>query len=74
MNILRDAAQLQAQLKNYDALQETRMHILSLRPSLRQNWIGLIVAYHLGGNLEACKKLLEEYISLVKVHDTRPLP
>lgn len=67
MNILRDAAQLQAQLHQYEVLQETRLHILKLRPGLRSNWIGLIVAYRLAGNVPACRKLLAEYLAFVKV-------
>jgi len=67
MNILRDAAQLQAQLHQYEVLQETRLHILKLRPGLRSNWIGLIVAYRLAGNVPACRKLLSEYLAFIKV-------
>ena len=67
MNILRDAAQLQAQLHQYEVLQETRLHILKLRPGLRSNWIGLIVAYRLARNVPACRKLLSEYLAIIKV-------
>ncbi|KAI0075976.1 N-terminal acetyltransferase A, auxiliary subunit [Panus rudis PR-1116 ss-1] len=66
LNILRDAAHLQAQLRLYDALVDTRHTLLRLRPNQRQNWIGLAVAYHLNGNLTEAKKTLENYESILK--------
>jgi hypothetical protein len=67
VNILRDAAQLQAQLRIYDGLVETRHTLLKLRPTLRQHWIALAVAYHLNGNLPAAKKVLDQYERIIKV-------
>ena len=72
MNILRDAAHLQTQLRLYDGLVETRHTLLRLRPQLRQNWIALAVAYHLSGNLAEAKSVLEQYERIVKVR-TQPL-
>ncbi|KAG7091847.1 hypothetical protein E1B28_008249 [Marasmius oreades] len=66
LNILRDAAQLQTHLRLYDGLVETRYKLLRMRPMLRQNWIALAVAYHLGGNLLEAKKVLENYERTLK--------
>ncbi|KAI0084740.1 NMDA receptor-regulated protein 1-domain-containing protein [Irpex rosettiformis] len=66
MNILRDAAHLQTQLRHYDGLVETRHALLRIRPNLRSNWIGLAVAYHLNGNLVEAKKTLEHYELILK--------
>ncbi|KAI0698059.1 N-terminal acetyltransferase A, auxiliary subunit [Cerioporus squamosus] len=66
MNILRDAAHLQTQLRLYDSLVETRHTLLRLRPQLRQNWIALAVAYHLSGNLKEAKAVLEQYERIIK--------
>ncbi|THH29718.1 hypothetical protein EUX98_g4478 [Antrodiella citrinella] len=66
MNILRDAAHLQTQLRLFDGLVETRHTLLKLRPNLRQNWIGLAVAYHLNGSLKDAKQVLEHYESTLK--------
>ncbi|KAI0064906.1 N-terminal acetyltransferase A auxiliary subunit [Artomyces pyxidatus] len=66
MNILRDAAHLQTQLRLYDGLVETRHLLLKLRPNLRQNWIGLAIAYHLNGNLTEVKRVLEQYERTLK--------
>ncbi|KAH9941133.1 N-terminal acetyltransferase A, auxiliary subunit [Epithele typhae] len=66
MNILRDAAHLQTQLRLYDSLVETRHTLLRLRPQMRQNWVALAVAYHLSGNLVEAKNVLEQYERIVK--------
>ncbi|PSR74379.1 hypothetical protein PHLCEN_2v9887 [Hermanssonia centrifuga] len=66
LNILRDAAHLQTQLRQYDGLVETRHTLLRLRPNLRQNWIGLATAYHLNDNLTEAKKVLEHYEMTLK--------
>ncbi|GJE86494.1 NMDA receptor-regulated protein 1 [Phanerochaete sordida] len=66
MNILRDAAHLQTQLRQYDSLVETRHTLLRLRPNLRSNWLGLAVAYHLNGQLGEAKRVLEHYEESLK--------
>ncbi|KAG6896551.1 hypothetical protein C0992_007498 [Termitomyces sp. T32_za158] len=66
LNILRDAAQLQTQLRLFDALVETRHTLLRIRPTLRQHWIALAVAYHLNGNLLEAQKTLEHYERTLK--------
>ncbi|KZT68345.1 N-terminal acetyltransferase A, auxiliary subunit [Daedalea quercina L-15889] len=66
LNILRDSAHLQTQLRLYDGLVDTRHTLLRLRPTLRQSWIGLVVAYHLNGNLDEARKILEQYEAVLK--------
>ncbi|TFK41639.1 NMDA receptor-regulated protein 1-domain-containing protein [Crucibulum laeve] len=66
LNILRDAAQLQTQLRLYDALVETRNNLLKLRPNVRQNWVALAVAHHLNGNRKEARKILEHYERTLK--------
>ncbi|KAG8856490.1 hypothetical protein FRB91_000771 [Serendipita sp. 411] len=66
MNILRDTATLQSQLRRFDHLEQTRLTILKLRPSLKQNWVALSVAYGLNNDWVAAQKLLEEFLSMVK--------
>ena len=67
MNLLRDSAQLQTQLRLYENLVDTRHTILKLRPNLRQNWVALAVAHHLNGNPLEAKKVLEHYQRSLKV-------
>ncbi|CAE6534150.1 unnamed protein product [Rhizoctonia solani] len=66
MNILRDAAQLQMQLRQFDQLVQTRHTLLSLRPTMRQSWIALAVAYQMNGDLEKANKVLVNYKSMLK--------
>ncbi|KAG8813414.1 hypothetical protein FRC17_001586 [Serendipita sp. 399] len=66
MNILRDTATLQSQLRRFDHLEQTRLTILKIRPSLKQNWVALSVAYGLNNDWPAAQKLLEEFLSMVK--------
>ena len=67
LNILRDSAHLQTQLRIFDALVETRHTLLRLRPNLRQNWVALAVAYHLNGEFDEARKVLDRYESILKV-------
>ncbi|KAJ7695429.1 NMDA receptor-regulated protein 1a [Mycena rosella] len=69
LNILRDAAQLQTQLRIYDGLVETRHTLLKIRPAMRQHWMALAVAYHLNGNLAEAKKILEHYEATLKAQN-----
>jgi N-alpha-acetyltransferase 15/16, NatA auxiliary subunit len=71
MNILKDAATLQTQLRMFDTLEQTRLTILKLKMSLRQNWVALAVAYGLNNNWAACQNLLEEFLGLAKVGDSK---
>ncbi|KAG8885365.1 hypothetical protein FRB97_001440 [Tulasnella sp. 331] len=66
VNIIRDSAQLQLQLRHYDGLRETRLALLKLRPFVRTGWIGLAVAYRLNGNLQGARQVLKQYISSLK--------
>ncbi|KAF6747195.1 NMDA receptor-regulated protein 1a [Ephemerocybe angulata] len=66
INILRDAASLQTQLRLYDALVETRHTLLRLRPNLRQHWVALSIAHYLNGNTKDAKAVLESYLSTLK--------
>ncbi|CAE6427442.1 unnamed protein product, partial [Rhizoctonia solani] len=66
MNILRDAAQLQMQLRQFDQLVQTRHTLLTLRPTMRQSWVALAVAYQMSGDLEKADKVLTSYKSMLK--------
>lgn len=65
-NILRDAAALQAQLRHFDGLVESRRTLLSVRPNLRQNWIGLALALSLSGDNERAVSVLEKHEGSLK--------
>jgi N-alpha-acetyltransferase 15/16, NatA auxiliary subunit len=67
LNLLNDAANLQTQLRQFDALRDSRELILKLRPNVRRNWLHLALAYQLCGDLAGAKRVLEHYMSIVKV-------
>ncbi|CUA71486.1 N-alpha-acetyltransferase 16, NatA auxiliary subunit [Rhizoctonia solani] len=66
MNILRDAAQLQMQLRQFDQLVQTRHTLLALRPTMRQSWVALAVAHQMNRDLEKADKILVNYKSVLK--------
>ncbi|KAI9470966.1 MAG: NMDA receptor-regulated protein 1-domain-containing protein [Benjaminiella poitrasii] len=59
MNILRDYAILQTQLRHYDALVETRTKLLDLKPQNPPFWLGLAIAYQLVNEPLKAVKVLE---------------
>jgi N-alpha-acetyltransferase 15/16, NatA auxiliary subunit len=65
-NILRDLAQIQIQLRDYQGYIQTRRDILKQRSTLRQNWTALAVAYHLAGDYAEAEKILTTYEETLK--------
>lgn len=57
---------MQTQLRHFDALVESRQTLLKYRANVRQGWGSLAVAYHLNGQPDAAKKVLELYEKTVK--------
>ena len=74
LNLLNDAANLQTQVRQFEALRETRELLLKLRPNMRKNWLSLAVAYHLCGDLVGAKNVMQGYMNVVKVSDVLLLP
>lgn len=66
LNILRDLALLQCQIRDYDGYIESRRKMMQERPQLRQNWTALAVAYHLAGNLSEAENILKTYEETLK--------
>ena len=66
LNILRDLALLQCQIRDYDGYIESRRKMMQERPQLRQNWTALAVAYHLSGNLVEAENILKTYEETLK--------
>ncbi|KAF8755421.1 N-terminal acetyltransferase A, auxiliary subunit [Rhizoctonia solani] len=55
------AAQLQMQLRQFDQLVQTRHTLLALRPTMRQSWVALAVAYQMNDDLERADKNVPDY-------------
>ncbi|CAG8665248.1 17380_t:CDS:10, partial [Dentiscutata erythropus] len=66
MQILQDYSLLQIQMRNYEAFNESRHHLLQLRPNNQRYWIGLAISYHLLGNYETAEKVLKTYEETLK--------
>ncbi len=64
--ILRDLALLQLQCRQFEGIIETRKKILLSRPTAPFNWISMVIAYHMSGNLEQALTILDGYLELFK--------
>ncbi|KAI8325972.1 N-terminal acetyltransferase A, auxiliary subunit [Martensiomyces pterosporus] len=67
IQILRDLAQLQTQLRQYDQLVETRMKLVKLNPSFPSFWIGLALAHQLNGRYDSAIKVLTSHEEKAKL-------
>lgn len=63
VQILRDLALLQIQLRDYDAFCESRRKLLMLAPSKKTNWLAFSLSCHLLGNYDTSLKILETFNS-----------
>lgn len=66
IQIVRDLANLQIQMRNYEALNETEFQLVNLRPNLKQFWIGLAFSYYLLKKYDSALKVLEAFESSLK--------
>jgi tetratricopeptide (TPR) repeat protein len=66
MQILRDFALLQTQMRHYDALIETRTQLLQAKPTNPPFWIGLAIAYQLVGKYDIAIEVLEAHESALR--------
>ncbi|KAK5978049.1 NMDA receptor-regulated protein 1 [Trichostrongylus colubriformis] len=62
MQILRDLALLQIQMRDFEGYKESRYHLLRLRPTQRVSWIGYATAYHLLKDYEKALTILAEFL------------
>ncbi|KAK9476379.1 NMDA receptor-regulated protein 1-domain-containing protein [Lipomyces japonicus] len=60
-NILRDLGLLQGQMRNWEGLITSRKAILRQKPSVRQNWTGLAVGYHMVKNYQQAEEILTKF-------------
>eukprot|EP00127_Corallochytrium_limacisporum_P000367 Clim_evm62s11 gene=Clim_evmTU62s11 len=61
INILRDLAYLQIQIRDEVGVKDTAHRLLELRPQQRANWLRLAISYHLLGRHSMAIKILEQY-------------
>lgn len=61
LQILRDLGTLQTQSRQYIGLLETRNEMMRIRPTIRQHWVALALAYDLASRPDAALKILEAF-------------
>lgn len=66
VQILRDMAQLQVQMRDYQGMVQTRRALLQGKPQYRLNWTALAVALHLSGDLKGAENVLHKYEETLK--------
>ena len=66
VQIQRDLALLQVQMRDFQGYIQSRKTMLQQRSQIRQNWTALAVAYHLAGELEEAEKILTTYEDTLK--------
>ncbi|KAF2145408.1 uncharacterized protein K452DRAFT_324414 [Aplosporella prunicola CBS 121167] len=66
VQIQRDLATLQVQIRDYQGYILSRKDMLKARPQLRQNWTALAVAYHLAGDYTNAIDILERFEETLK--------
>jgi len=64
--ILRDLAFQQMQMRDHQGYIGSRKLMLQAKPTNRQNWTALAVAYHLAGELKAAEDMLTTYEGTLK--------
>eukprot|EP00883_Tetradesmus_obliquus_P003971 jgi/Sobl393_1/14285/SZX72387.1 len=63
VQILRDLAMLQIQMRDIGGFVDTRYRLLQLRANNRNNWISFAIGHHLDGNHELCVQILSAFES-----------
>ncbi|PHH76004.1 hypothetical protein CDD82_4189 [Ophiocordyceps australis] len=66
IQIQRDLAILQAQMRDYQGYIQSRTSMLQARPQLRACWTALAIAHHLAGSLSEAENVLTTYEGTLK--------
>ncbi|KAI9713785.1 MAG: hypothetical protein M1820_000515 [Bogoriella megaspora] len=66
IQIQRDLALLQVQMRDFQGYIQSRKSMLQQRPQIRQNWTALAVAHHLAGELQDAERILTTYEDTLK--------
>ena len=66
VQIQKDLALLQIQMRDYPGFEQSRLAMLRTRTGWRQNWTALAIAQHLAGNLSDAERTLTTYEDILK--------
>ena len=65
--ILRDLALLQLQCRQLEGAIETRRKIILNKPSSPFNWMSMVIAYQISGNLQQALEILNIYDQILRL-------
>ncbi|EMD00702.1 hypothetical protein BAUCODRAFT_29060 [Baudoinia panamericana UAMH 10762] len=71
VQIQRDLAMLQIQMRDYEGYVQSRRAMLTARPGFRQNWTALAIALHLSGDLVGAEDVLHRYEETLRQQPSR---
>lgn len=66
VQIQRDLALLQVQMRDYPGFVQSRNKMMQAKPAWRQNWTALAVALHLNGELDKAENVLQMFEDTLK--------
>eukprot|EP00903_Cladosiphon_okamuranus_P008678 g8317.t1 len=66
LQILKDLAALQIQIREVKGFVETRRKLLGLKSNLQQNWTAYAVANHVAGNVETTVQAIDAFVKTLK--------
>mmetsp|Transcript_285 Transcript_285/g.552 ORF Transcript_285/g.552 Transcript_285/m.552 type:complete len:918 (+) Transcript_285:161-2914(+) len=66
LQILRDMSLLQIQMRDLIGFKETRLRILTLRPSSKVHWLSYALSVHVNGDAEAAVGILDSYFGTLE--------
>lgn len=66
VQIQRDLALLQIQMRDYQGYVQSRRQMLQAKPGLRQNWTALAIGLHLSGDLAGAEDVLAKFEDTLK--------
>ena len=70
-NILRELANLQGQMRDWNGYAESRRKLLTMKPKNTDNWGGYSVANHLAGKHQFALHVIDQYVDTLKLEDKR---
>ncbi|TKX23977.1 N-terminal acetyltransferase A complex subunit nat1 [Elsinoe australis] len=71
VQIQRDLALLQVQMRDYPGFVQSRKAMLQARPGFRQNWTAMAIAHHLSGDLQQAEHTLTTFEGTLKSAPSR---
>lgn len=72
LQIMREAASLQVQVRDLSNHTLSRFNILKQKPGMIQNWIAFAISHHLRGDYPSLFKALHSVDNIIKTAELKP--